>query len=192
MPLFQQDAGSRPAVCLEMKQTTSNRGVVAVKQLHMLAKVAVVASSLLLVGGFVSYRAGAFNALIGPSTQPAEPAGPQQLLPATTQTVPTMMSSSKSMTLGNNVYDVQIGPYSPPNTPPPAPSQQAPPATTKAAPTIMYGSKAPYSLIETAHDKPTAPPPAPSQQVPPATTKAALDPPPAPAPAVNQPSKPAP
>jgi hypothetical protein len=155
-----------------MKQTTSNRGVVAVKQLHMLVKVAVVASSLLLVGGFVSYRAGAFDALMGPSAQPAEPTAPQQPPPGATESAPAMMSSSKSLILSN------APPYQPPATPeqgayklnltvtdPPGASQSPPPATTKAAPTIMSGSKASFGpVIKIPDSNPATPPtPAPNQ-----------------------------
>jgi hypothetical protein len=44
-------------------------GVAAVKQPHALLKVAVVVSSVLLAGGFVAYRAGAFRSLWGTSAQ---------------------------------------------------------------------------------------------------------------------------
>ncbi len=57
-----------------------------------LVKLAAVASSLLLVGGFISYRAGAFDALLKPSPQPAEPE-------STPVSDPTIMYSSKSGTI---------------------------------------------------------------------------------------------
>jgi hypothetical protein len=67
-----------------------------VKQPNVVIKVAVVACSLLLLGGFVSYRAGAFDRVVRPSAQPSEPAAPQQPPPATTQAAPTIMEGSKT------------------------------------------------------------------------------------------------
>jgi hypothetical protein len=159
------------------------------KQPNALLKLAAVVSSLVLFGGFVSYRAGAFNGLMGSSAQQAEPAALQPSPPAPTQPAPTIMSSSKSIILGDNVYDVQIGPYDQPTAPPSAPSQQAgalrppdrlpgpapsapptaisqqvPPATKQAAPTIFPGTKsatifAPTLVPQPADKRPTPPAP---------------------------------
>src|SRR5262245_45233952 len=49
-------------------------GVVPVNQPSFLIKAATLVSSLLLVGGCVSYRAGAFNGLTGATATPAVPA----------------------------------------------------------------------------------------------------------------------
>jgi hypothetical protein len=107
-----------------------------VKEPNLLIKTAAVVSSLLLVGGFVSYRAGAFNGLVGRSAQPTEPAVFQQTPPATTEAAPTMMSSSKSIILGTNHYTV---PNAPPATEPAGTPPQAPPATTQPGPTVIIG-----------------------------------------------------
>ena len=51
--------------------TTFGTGVATVKQPHLALKIAVVGSSLLLGGCFVSYHAGAFRWLTKPAVQPA-------------------------------------------------------------------------------------------------------------------------
>jgi hypothetical protein len=66
-----------------------------VKQPPVLLKIAVILSSLLLVGGYVSYRAGALNWPIAPNGRPTGPAASQQSPSDTTQPATTLMPSSK-------------------------------------------------------------------------------------------------
>jgi len=71
-----------------------------VKQPNSLLKLAAVASSVLLVGGCVAYRAGAFNWLTGTSSQSGEvlpePGTSEQPTPDTKQPMPTIMGGTKS------------------------------------------------------------------------------------------------
>src|SRR4051812_16855929 len=71
-------------------------------------KVAVILSSVLLVSGFLAYRAGAFDRLFGPaimsSSKSCRAFDPDQLsppdgspTPGTLQIAPALMSSSKSI-----------------------------------------------------------------------------------------------
>ncbi len=104
------------------------------KQPNFLLKLAALASSVLLVSGFVCYRAGAFHWLWGASPQPAdadpslfpgpksgvifhEPAPTQQPAPAGSPTVPTVMSGSKSLFIQvpNNVSDAKQSSVPPPS-----------------------------------------------------------------------------
>src|SRR5258708_33171261 len=50
-----------------IRRITHLVGVVSVKQGKLILKIAVVLSSVVLVSGFVAYRAGAFSRLIGPT-----------------------------------------------------------------------------------------------------------------------------
>jgi hypothetical protein len=93
-------------------------------------KLAAVASSLLLVGGFVSYRAGAFDRLLGTSARPADPellpsSKVKQILvvPTTTQQKdPALLPGSKSIAIS-------------PLVPAPGPKEQAaPPSTSTTTP----------------------------------------------------------
>src|SRR2546423_789549 len=80
----------------------SNTGAGAVKRPGVLVKATVVASSLLLVAGFVGCRSGALSWVIGPSAPSADSGS--SLTPAearsdgATQRTPTVMSGSKSFT----------------------------------------------------------------------------------------------
>jgi hypothetical protein len=83
-----------------------DQGDVAMKKRMVLLKLAAVASSLLLVAGLVSYRAGAFNWLLESRTPAADLATDDAILdPATWETLkkniektdPTFMYSSKSI-----------------------------------------------------------------------------------------------
>jgi hypothetical protein len=96
---------------------------------RFLLKLATVASSVLLVGGFVSYRADALNWLMQASApdepttsrSPVEPTRSQGLPPASALTEPAYMSSSKS---------IIFVPAPSPNTPgahPPSTSQSSKP-----------------------------------------------------------------
>jgi hypothetical protein len=142
-----------------------------VKQSHILLRLGAAVSSVLLAGGFVAFRAGAFNSVIPSSAQPSDPAsglpvGETALDGASSDTFrfegrlngtfSPIMSSSKSIIIGSNIYDVEIGPYSKPSAPPPAPPQQNPPASTLTKPTIMLGPKA--GIIDLPPDLPYQPP----------------------------------
>ena len=122
------------------------------KQPPILLKVAVLVSSLLLVGGFVSYRAGALDWLTKPSGMqptdkfiggskskvlmvPTAPNNPDAPSPAAEQPLPTYMSGSKSLIAPG----ILTGPTStPPSIPtmievpkdPPPVTPQQPPAHT--------------------------------------------------------------
>jgi hypothetical protein len=106
---------------------------------NLLLKLAVIASSVLLVAGFVSYRAGAFNWLTAEQVQPAPPAAD----PADSQPV---LSPAELTTIMSGSKSAMPGPI-------PGPTKQAPP-------TIIGGSKSMAPLI------PSSPPPAaaPAQQ----------------------------
>jgi hypothetical protein len=120
-------------------------------------KVAAVASSLLLVGGFVSYRAGAFTWLQGNSPPPSavdSGSGAEEKPPVATGDVSLeLMYGSKS----GFVRPLK-----------PAPGQQAPAGTTPSSATMMGTSKS-IILVEPASPaalpapgKPGTQPPAPS------------------------------
>jgi hypothetical protein len=97
----------------------------------LVLKLAVIASSVLLLAGFVAYRAGAFNWLFEPALMGSSKSAKIFLPPATTQPQPpevtpldpTIMSSSKSIA----PLIVQPPPASPADKPP--------------APVILPGSK---------------------------------------------------
>jgi hypothetical protein len=121
------------------------------KQPNLFVKLAVIASSVLLVSGLVAYRAGAFSWLMAdkPTTMGGskskaliEPAPPETQPAETTPTVDLslpIMSGSKS--------GILIVPPSPtPDTKPPLP-------------TIMPGSKASFAPVISPPAKPQAPPP---------------------------------
>ncbi len=111
------------------------------KSPNSLLKVATVVSSVLLVGGFVSYRAGAFDWLTGTGARPAN----SESSPALD---PSLLSGSKSDLIFRE----------------PANSQQPPPAA-QPAPAIMSGSKslAPAIFPPAQPDPPNAQAPSPSQ-----------------------------
>jgi hypothetical protein len=99
-----------------------------------LLKVAAILSSVLLVSGFLAYRAGAFNRLFGPSMMGSSKSGrafePDQLTtPGAVQTDPTLMYSSKSIA---------------PLIPPAGSSTQVP---GQQSPTILPGSKSAPILV---------------------------------------------
>src|SRR5258708_1303770 len=106
-------------------------------------QVVVVFSSVLLVSGFLAYRAGAFVTLFGPATNPDQlPPPGVSTAPTASQPDPTIMYSSKS-----------IGPVFPPS----------PSGTSTAGqmtPTIMPGSKSAPIIFPLA---PSSPPPAQTQ-----------------------------
>jgi hypothetical protein len=154
-------------------QFQATTGVPGLKKPKLFVKLATVASSVLLVGGFVSYRAGAINWVTEPGTEPADsrcnPAGDENLsddsksgpkIPKRTaskkpsndqkQKSPTIMVGSKSFSLTEAPF-----PPSASNQPPvpssPLPSEKNQPKTLweikDPMPTIMPGSKAPLGLM---------------------------------------------
>jgi hypothetical protein len=129
-----------------------------VKQSHVLLKLTVLASSLLLVGGCVSYRAGAFNWLMEPSKQPAdaENSSPRDQKQSGENTSPplTIMSGAKSSATGATSGLLQG--ITPADTP------QQPPATKPPNMTLMQSSKGGFILVPESKP-PDVQPPAPSQ-----------------------------
>jgi hypothetical protein len=143
-----------------------------VQRAHYLFRFAAVVSSVLLVGGFVAYRAGLLDSLIGRSAIAAESesipitleTGPEnptpekfhftgtfpgQSAPGIKQVPPTVMSGSKSYDLkwypAQQVSGSEANssmPPLPPLTPQPAPARN----TTVPVPGMMSGSKS--SLID--------------------------------------------
>jgi hypothetical protein len=124
------------------------------KQPNTFVRLAAVVNSLLLVGGFVSYRAGAFDSLLRFGAKAADSESspkPEETPPEQSQsntlhfegridgTVDRLMSSSKSFTLGTSLFKV-------PEAQLPSPSQPTP-TTKQPTPTIMSGSKAPIHLV---------------------------------------------
>ena len=135
-------------------QDTSNTGVIAVKQPHFLVRATVVVSSVLMVGGLVAYRVGAFDWLSGDKTTTLGGSKSKMLLePASTEAATTnpgvtplpeavysaddlkLMSSSKAIVLRIPLPSKKPDAQPPSTVPPPTPDA-APPA-----PIIMWGSK---------------------------------------------------
>lgn len=130
------------------------------KQQHILLKVVVVVSAVLLTGSVVSFRAGAFNWFGKPSAQPVDsdstaaekpiiqPADPKvssaQEAKAPDENKPLIiMQGTKSPATGGGILGglTPAGTFTPDITPPPAstPQQQPPPALP---PTIIPSPKA--------------------------------------------------
>src|SRR5262249_50219429 len=132
-------------------------GSFAVKQSNALLKLAVVASSVLLLSGFVSYRAGAFNWLLQTSTPQAhsgsspsvEPTPSQPRAPASAEPAPIMMSSSKS---------ALVVPPSTTGVRPPATSKQPASDATAPRPAILPGSKSAPIFVPPQGAQPPNPP----------------------------------
>src|SRR5262249_19185761 len=133
-------------------------------QPHFLLKIAAVTSSVLLVGGFIAYRAGAFDRLMGSGTTdpapaamggskskvlitepaPADTPEKQPSAPATQLSEEEkrrmLMDSSKSIILSDSVSRT-------PSTTNPTAGQQPPSDTKQSPPTIMPSSKSAFPLI---------------------------------------------
>jgi hypothetical protein len=90
------------------ERETSNRGV-EVKRPHYLLKVFAVVSSVLLAGGFVSYRAGAFNERNRTS---AESADPGNTPPDSESKTPVRFFSTKSAYVSSPVSWQDLGYFS--------------------------------------------------------------------------------
>jgi len=111
---------------------------------YSLRKLAAVSSSVLLVAGFISYRAGAFDRFLAPGPQPAD--------------YPSSQPIDSALSDGSNSGAVVPGP---------APSQPTPPRNASQSPTIMSSSK--YVIVgdystpgQSASPPPAADPAAPS------------------------------
>jgi hypothetical protein len=108
-------------------------------------KVAAVVSSSVLIAGFVCYHSGAFSRRMAPGPQPADPSsspaagGPSfsNFEPRTTDPTPTMMSSTKSFTMGTFNFTVSLRLRDELSG---STQLAAPPATEKPL-TMMSGSK---------------------------------------------------
>ena len=110
---------------------------------HSLLKSAAVLSSVLLVAGWIGYRAGAFNGLLAPSPPPADPVTSPVIDQNQSVTTTQMFSSSKSITIQFQPEELSFtgdltGAIV---NHPAAPSQQSPPDSTQPALTIMPPSK---------------------------------------------------
>jgi len=130
-----------------------------VKHTNSLLKVAAVASSVLLLSGFVCYRAGAFGWLVANTTimsgskstfnvvDAALPATPGDQAPATvqqppagaTQSVRVIMSGTKSMIGHQQIIGLEPAAPRTKSSPPATESQQPVPPTV--APLIMSSTK---------------------------------------------------
>jgi hypothetical protein len=121
----------------------STQGVVAVKQPPFLLKLAAVVSSLLLAGGFISYRAGAFPWLTAPRERPAQ----AQDGPTDTDAPEAMFGSSKV----DRIAILRV------------PAAQPPSGTAPATPAIMYSSKSGPAFVPSSPGKPGTQPPGPTQ-----------------------------
>lgn len=115
------------------------------KQPHPLLKIAAVASSVLLVGGFVSYRAGAINWLV--ETNPA-PANSDSQSDDILVSVPEGSSGSLRFMVGSKSDAGLI--RLPPQSQTPAAQPQPPSAeTTPSKPTLLPGSKSAAIVVPT-------------------------------------------
>jgi hypothetical protein len=128
-----------------------------VKERHSLLKLAAIASSVLLVGAFVSFRAGAFQGLIGTtSTKPAETESNSSADPApAAQSTPSAVEPSRMMP-GSKSMKITIVPpatSAPTTAPPAAPPSAAPQQRIITDFDILPSSKSIAPLI---------PPPAPA------------------------------
>jgi hypothetical protein len=110
-------------------------------------KLAVIASSVLLAAGFISYRAGAFGWLTPATVQPVDSG--TEAPSGTVEPLPTVMSGSKA---------------SFPSAIPPASTLP----TLERRPVIMSGSKSLAPLVPPSSGKPNTPAPADSQAAKPA------------------------
>lgn len=148
------------------------------KPKNALLKLATIVSSVVLLSGFVCYRAGAFHWLMG-SAQPADSTNNATVQPATPQgRADVIMSGSKSMV-------VDFGSLTVPGSPtPPAPGEPTPPVVDRADSVPQTIPPPPSFLIDgpksgrifiptTPPAKTTTPPPAPAQQSAPGQTQAA-------------------
>lgn len=114
------------------------------KKPNVILKLAVIASSVVLIAGFVAYRAGAFNWSKPASTQPVDPAAKDS---GSWLEIPTVMSGSKST-------------FTPSTMPP---IEKVRPSTDSPS-AIMGSSKSLAPLIPASSSKPGSQAPAETQQ----------------------------
>jgi len=147
-----------------------------VRHLSAIRKTVAVGCSALLIAGFVSYRAGAFDGLFHSTTSTAEPVEQptpevvSDARPDVVLTDPTMFSSSKSIIIAPASTPGQSpavlpgskssGVFTPGQDVPVRPAPPAaPPATTPSqTPPIIGGSESLAPLIPRAPQKPNSPP----------------------------------
>jgi hypothetical protein len=103
-----------------------------VKHPPILLQAAAIAVSVLLAGGFVSYRAGAFHWLTRPSKQPA----PTQLGGTKSDRIEILPGSGAQGTTQDQtiMYSSKSGPAFTPGTAPPATAQSTAPPSDKKGP----------------------------------------------------------
>ncbi len=120
------------------------------KQPGVLLKVAAVVSSLLLLGGFVCYRAGAFTWLggLGGRPQPTSSPGLEEKEEPTPVAQPELFYGSKS----GRIFPHDAGK-----------SLKPQPSAAQPTPTLMGGSKTIILAKPSLPTTPTAPPAAPGQ-----------------------------
>jgi hypothetical protein len=158
-------------------------GSLKMQRSNTLVKMTTIVSSVFLLGAFVSYRAGAFNWLMKPSSPAAVPMSVPPVetnkADATTPTPPTIMYSTKSAP----VFDHSKTPQLFPETPPPTASKS----------TIMPGPKSGIILDVPSYDPARPPLTIPKDAVrnnPPPPETAQSNPPTPSAPLPNAPSRP--
>ena len=128
------------------------------KKAHFLLKPVVIVTSVLLVGLFVAYRAGAFPWLVVARPERDDPKNLQLVKESPLQSKrPTVMSGTKAMTPENFITG------STPSDPPPAKAEQPPPESpgdirSRRYEPILGGSKsAPVFQNLPATEKPVRP-----------------------------------
>ena len=120
-------------------------------------KASAVVSSILLLGGWVSYRAGAWDGLLSGGPPPGPPAAapatsPENPAPGKPRAEITVFSSSKRILVPAIPLEAA------PSSPPPASGNPAPPQPEQAI-TVFSGSKTlfvPAISVEATETRPTA------------------------------------
>jgi hypothetical protein len=129
--------------------------------------VAVVISSLLLGGCFVSYRTGALHWLTKPGDSESSRSTKESGSDGSPSTEPTFMSGSKSFTPDRFLSGLTPAETFTPDTakqPPRDTAKKAPPAATQREPMFMGGPKSAPVFIPPPHSNISDPPPASSER----------------------------
>jgi hypothetical protein len=113
--------------------STSNAGVGAVKQPHPLIKLAAVVSDVVLVSGFVCYRAGAVNWFVRKSAPLHEPSTSDDLNVLVDNSTGSLMFIARSKSEAGLIRPPALN-----NQPAATPEQRLP-----KPPILMSGSKSP-------------------------------------------------
>jgi hypothetical protein len=140
-----------------------------VKQPNPFFKLVALATSILLVGGFVCYRAGAFNRFLAADAPPADPASWPILEPNSVSTATESGTAAGEPHNGLSpeqqilFYTSKSGTIVPPSA-----IADSPPATAEPAPTLMPGSKSLGPIITglTPATHPSSPAQPPAQTAP--------------------------